>query len=775
MTRESLPLNSHNRVTPAAEICLDTALFSQAPEESGRGESGKDTGNSNDRGDQQKPDRKKPDFDRARWKKIAGVSALLVGSWGVEHALRQSTKKEAPAKPPPTAAEVAERRLPELRVVDKGELLKRLAQPNDVAKTAYTHTDGGGLIRYEFPLAQDPNSALHVQWFTQGPEHDEFVKALSKAEVTIRPKEAYAAQLQREHDIQAARDREARLETAKGLEALYLTEKILALGFVGAVAVGLFKKLAGEKRRLSGALIGIPGLSSRGGAGDEMADRPVEGFDHIGGIQPVIEELTFLSDEIKRVQTGHPGLELPRGILFYGPPGTGKTMLARALAAETNCPFISFKGSSLSTEFYVGSGLKKIREAFQQARELRDARTEELQAEGKPECRGVCIVFIDEFDSIAQARQSGDWASHEENRVVNTLLTELDNIHKGDDNDVSNKNIVVIAATNDLNSLDPAVIRSGRFNRKIEIPPPQSKLARLDILTKAVRFNLEKNGWSIEDKETSLERLARLTVGDSGADLIGILEKAQALVQRRGDNKLITFPDLMEGFQQQHFGFKMGGSITEEDRRKTAFHELVGHGAMAWACEIATFLISMEPRGKSLGRVIPDPEAMNELMPTKKQLLSRILVNVAGQVAEKVRYGELGATVGNTSDLEQTRYLAKILITTGLVGDDVAESLLDENRHHTKGLSPNHQRLINRAVARAKEAVSEILEAKKTEEWDAIVNECMDLNQELIGDDAQNFLERNLGARPEFRDVVKRVLDRYYADPIGTSSDPSSA
>jgi cell division protease FtsH len=549
------------------------------------------------------------------------------------------------------------------------------------------------------------------------------------------------------------------------LENTYMLEKVFALALVG-VTVGLLLRRVRDKVRSAGALSGIPGFGET--PGEEMQVRPVEGFDHVGGIEQVIEELTYLRDEIRDVGQGSQEYEIPKGLLFYGPPGTGKTMLARALAAETNCPFISFKGSDLSTELFIGTGIRKVRSVFEQARKLRDRHTKELQTQGVSDARGVCIVFIDEFDSIAARRPvaMGE-TSAEETRVVNMLLTELDNIHKGDQSKLSNRDILVIAATNDLANLDPAVIRNGRFNRKIEIPAPHSKLTRLDILDKATKYGFEPKGWTIQDRDTSLDRLARMAVGSSGADLVGVLDKAQAISRRRGNDKIITFDDIMEGFQQQNFGFKMSSIINAAERRKTAYHELVGHGAIAWACEIATFLISMEPRGKSLGRVIPDPEAMSELAPTKQQLLQRILVSVAGQVAEELRYGELGATVGNTGDLDSSRDILRLLISTGLVGDDVAVSLLEARGGGNKTINDNQQRLINKAIGRAKDTVESILSTVSNDQWDVIIDELLALDKELIGDEAQEFLEKHLGGREDLRETARRALEAYYRDPIG--------
>lgn len=698
----------------------------------------------------------------ARIRKIVGVSALILVSWFANFALRQSTKKEGARKPVPEAkAEGPERTV---LMTTKEDVLKRLGEGGDLQKVAFAHLEYG-LIRYEFPLSSNHEASVNTGWIKHGHDSDEFTKELEQLGVQLKPGSERFIEIDLAAERREAERAQERLKDMQTLENTYLLEKVFALALVG-VTMGLLLRRAADKMKSAGALSGIPGFGET--TGEEMQMRPVEGFDHVGGIEQVIEELTYLRDEIREVGQGSQEYEIPKGLLFYGPPGTGKTMLARALAAETRCPFISFKGSDLSTELYIGTGIRKVRNAFERARKQRDGHTKELQAQGVLNPRGVCIVFIDEFDSIASRRRvaMGE-ASSEETRVVNMLLTELDNIHKSDKSRLSNRDILVIAATNDLANLDPAVIRNGRFNRKIEIPAPNSKLTRLDILDKATKYGFEPKGWTIEDRNTSLDRLARMAVGSSGADLVGVLDKAQAISRRRGNDKIITFADIMEGFQQQNFGFKMSSIINAAERRKTAYHELVGHGATAWACEIATFLISMEPRGKSLGRVIPDPEAMSELAPTKKQLLQRILVSVAGQVAEELRYGELGATVGNTGDLDSSRDILRLLISTGLVGDDVAVSLLEARGRGNKMINDNQQRLINKAISRAKDTVEAILSAVSNDQWDAIVDELLALDKELVGDEAQAFLEKHLGGREDLRETARRALEGYYQDPIG--------
>ncbi len=700
---------------------------------------------------------------------IFGFIGIVAASWlAVDTIKNFITKKRAPTGAASTELNSVE---PETSVVSKETLLKQFDEEADLAKVAFAHVDSG-LIRYEVPWASNSHNSVHVQWFDRGSEHDQFVQALSERGVTIKPGASRLSEKAREDaNEQAERARKLMLE-GKSVERWDFILKTCGFGLLTGLSLVMLSR-AIIRLRFGKGFGGFPGDIS----GDEMDTRPKEGFSHVGGVEQVIGELTFLRDEIVLVTRGDTELQLPKGLLFYGPPGTGKTMLARALAAETDCPFVSFKGSDLSPELFVGTGVRKIRSAFAQARQLRDQHTEELREKtGNPNARGVCIIFIDEFDSIASRRQpTNPRSSSEDTRVVNMLLTELDNIHKDDESGLGNKDILVVAATNDRENLDSAVIRNGRFNRQIKIPSPRSRIARLDILTKATINTLESKGWTVQDRDTSLERLARMAVNSSGADLVGVLEKAQALSRRRSSDKVITFEDIMEGFQQQSFGFKMSSMVLPEERRKTAYHELVGHGVMAWACEIAIFLISMEPRGESLGRVIPDPEALSEIAPTKQQLLQRILVNVAGQVAERLRYGELGATVGNTADLESTRRLLKLLISTGLLGEDIATSLLEQRQGAEHELSTSQKLLINRAYARAVQTVQSILAALTNEEWDHIVDECLQLNKELVGDEAQAFLEKHLGNNETLGARVRQALDAYYGDPLGNNPSRSES
>jgi len=748
--------NQPIRVQSAGELA--TTSFFKLPENSDapKASTSSDT-SQNTNANPNKSTRQGSLLDFRRIRNVVGIVGIVAASWLASYGIKYFGKKDASADR--TASTEVKSAEPQTAVVSKEALLKQLDQGADLSKVAYAHVDSG-LIRYEVPLASNSRDSVHVQWFDRGPEHEHFVQALRERGVSIKPGDVRISTMAREEaEEQAARARRL-LQEEKGIERWNSTYQAIGLTLFSTISLVIVGRLImqGRGRGVFGSLPGEIG-------GEEMGTRPKEGFSHVGGIEQVVEELAFLRDEIVRVSQGDTELELPKGLLFYGPPGTGKTMLARALAAETDCPFVSFKGSDLSTELFIGTGVRKIRSAFAQARKLRDRHTEELRKKtGRPNARGVCIIFIDEFDSIAAQRvASSPHNSHEDTRVVNMILTELDNIHKSDQNSLGNRDILVIAATNNRDNLDPAVIRNGRFNRQINIPSPRSRLARLDILKKATASMLEGKGWLVENRDASLERLARIAVGSSGADLVGVLEKAQAISRRRSSDKVITFEDIMEGFQQQSFGFKMSSMVSPEERRKTAYHELVGHGVMAWACEIATFLISMEPRGDSLGRVIPDPETLSELAPTKQQLLQRILVNVAGQVAERLRYGELGATIGNTADLESTRRLLKLLISTGLLGDDIAASLLEQKGE----LSENQKVLINQAYARAVQTVQSILGVLTNEEWDRIVDECLLLNRELVGDEAQAFLEKHLGSNEGLRMRVRQALDAYYHDPLG--------
>ncbi|MFF3056537.1 ATP-dependent zinc metalloprotease FtsH [Streptomyces sp. NPDC057909] len=384
-------------------------------------------------------------------------------------------------------------------------------------------------------------------------------------------------------------------------------------------------------RRMSGGLGGV------GALGRKAPPRPVElegakrtTFEDVAGIDEVEGELNDVVDFLKNPQEYRKmGARMPGGVLLAGPPGTGKTLLARAVAGEAGVPFFSASASEF-IEMIVGVGASRVRELFAEARKVAPA-----------------IVFIDEIDTIGRARGGGSgMGGHDEReQTLNQILTEMDGFS-------GSEGVVVLAATNRADVLDPALTRPGRFDRIVQVSPPDrgGREAILKIHTRQIPLS----------EDVSLGQVARTTPGMTGADLANLANEAALLAVKRKKSE-VNQTDLSDALEKVQLGAERPLVMPEEERRRTAYHES-GHALLGMLQPGADPVrkVTIVPRGRALGVTLSTPEA-DKYAYTEDYLRGRIIGALGGMAAEQLVYGVV--TTGSESDLEQVTSLAR-----GMVG-----------------------------------------------------------------------------------------------------------
>ena len=353
-------------------------------------------------------------------------------------------------------------------------------------------------------------------------------------------------------------------------------------------------------------------------------------FDDVAGLTEEKEEVQELIDFLKTPKKFQKlGARIPKGVLLVGPPGTGKTLLARAVAGEANVPFYFISGSEF-VELFVGVGASRVRDMFKQAKQS-----------------APCLIFIDEIDAVGRQRGAGLGGGHDEReQTLNQLLTEMDGFG-------ANEGIIIIAATNRPDVLDPALLRPGRFDRQVQVNLPDCK-GRREILAVHARNK-------IFAKNVKLENIAERTVGFSGADLENLLNEAALLAVRR-DKNAITMAEIDEAHDRVLMGpAKTSKKYTENDKKLVAYHE-AGHAVLGIKLDGANDVqkITIIPRGYAGGYTMMLPKE-ERFTATKKELLERITGLLGGRVAEEMIFNEV--TTGAHNDFEQATKIARAMVT----------------------------------------------------------------------------------------------------------------
>lgn len=423
-----------------------------------------------------------------------------------------------------------------------------------------------------------------------------------------------------------------------------------------------------------------------------MPDNSKVTFKDVAGLQEEKEDLQeivdFLKEPKKYLQVG---ARIPKGVLLVGPPGTGKTLLAKAVAGEAGVPFFSISGSNF-VEMFVGVGASRVRDMFTEAK-----------------LHAPCIIFIDEIDAVARRRGAGVGGGHDEReQTLNQMLVEMDGFGY-------NEGIIVMAATNRVDILDPAILRPGRFDRKIGVGRPDVR-GREEIL--AVHIKNKPLGEDVDLKE-----IARTSAGFTGADLENLMNEA-AIYAAKAKRAYIMQEDIRRAFIKVGIGEeKKSRIISEKEKKITAYHE-AGHAILFHVLPDMgpVHTISVIPTGMgAAGYTMPLP-GEDEMFNSKKKMLQNIIVDFGGRVAEELIFGDV--TTGASQDIKQATQMARAMVTqygmsdkVGLIhyGSDDDEVFIGRDLAHTKGYADQTAALIDGEVkniidesyAKAKELLQE--------------------------------------------------------------------
>ncbi len=449
-------------------------------------------------------------------------------------------------------------------------------------------------------------------------------------------------------------------------------------------------------------------MNAGGGGGAKMADfgkSPAKihrenetgiTFDNVAGLKEEKEELEEIVDFLKNPKKYIDlGARIPKGIILVGPPGTGKTLLGKAIAGEAKVPFFDISGSDF-VEMFVGVGASRVRDLFAEAKK-----------------NAPCIVFIDEIDAVARRRGTGMGGGHDEReQTLNQLLVEMDGF-------AANQGIIVMAATNRVDILDPAIMRPGRFDRKVYVGRPDVK-ARREIL------NVHTKNKPLGD-DVDLDQIAKTTAGFAGADLENLMNES-AIAAAKENRAYIVQEDIRKSFVKVGIGTEKKSRIVQEKERKiTAYHE-AGHAILFHVLPDVgpVYSISIVPTGASAAGYTMPIRENDEMFDTKGSMLQDIMVGLGGRIAEELIFDDI--TTGASQDIKQITKLAKSMVTRygmseniGLIcyTNDEDEVFIGRDLAHTRGYGENVAGMID---AEIKRIIDECYDKAK-----AIIEEHMDV------------------------------------------------
>lgn len=486
---------------------------------------------------------------------------------------------------------------------------------------------------------------------------------------------------------------------------LYIIVNILPLVLLIVISYILFSKLASSNK----------GSMDFGKSRAKLSDDKHQAkFSDVAGLKEEKEEVKELIDFLKNPKKFQKlGARIPKGVLLVGPPGTGKTLLARAVAGEAKVPFYYISGSDF-VELFVGIGASRVRDMFKQAK-----------------MNAPCLIFIDEIDAVGRQRGTGLGGGHDEReQTLNQLLTEMDGFG-------ANEGIIIIAATNRPDVLDPALLRPGRFDRQVTVSLPD-KNARIEILKVHAKNK-------VLAKNITLEYLAKRTPGFSGADLENLLNEAALLAVRR-NKKEITMAEIDEATDRVLMGpAKVTKKYTDKEKKLVAFHE-AGHAVMGLKLDGANEVqkITIIPRGHAGGYTMmtPKEESFNY---TKNELLESICGLLGGRVAEEVTFGEI--TTGAHDDFKKATKIARSMVTEyGM--SSLGPMMLEE---------PDGNTFLGRDYTKNRN-ISDTVAHEIDEEMRSIINNCYEKTKKIISEN-KDLLSLIANTLLEEETITKEEID----------------
>ncbi len=454
-----------------------------------------------------------------------------------------------------------------------------------------------------------------------------------------------------------------------------------------------------------------------------MPDSKHIGFDQVAGLEEEKEDLVEIVDFLKEPKKYlELGARIPKGVLLVGPPGTGKTLLAKAVAGEAGVPFFSISGSDF-VEMFVGVGASRVRDLFAEAKK-----------------NAPCMVFIDEIDAVARRRGTGMGGGHDEReQTLNQMLVEMDGFG-------FNEGIIVMAATNRVDILDPAILRPGRFDRKIGVGKP-------DVKGRRAILQVHAKGKPLGD-DVNLDEIAQTTAGFTGADLENLMNEAAICAAKESRNYIIH-KDITNAFIKVGIGAeKKSKIISEKEKRITAYHE-AGHAILFHVLPDVgpVHTISIIPTGMgAAGYTMPLP-AKDEMFHTKGQMLQDIIVGFGGRVAEELVIGDV--TTGASQDIKQSTEIARAMVTqygmsekVGMIhyGDDDDAVFIGRDLAHTRGFGESTQALIDSEVKRIIDESYEKAKALIQEHMD-VLHSCAKIlieKEKISGDEFEALFSENV-------------------------------